>query len=494
MGRRILVWTVLICCSLTVSASALTADDYVVAGRAALFERTHLGLSQACDVFAAGIEDTDGPDGGSDQELIFLHAVARTAKLFVDCNDVLATKDFFALAGVFGVPLDGITFWDDETEETNEDPDPSPNGMAPEKFRLAVGGRVLPELETILSELDAIEEKPGPFVIFLVPEETGLAGDLEIDFGDVLILKGLLLAYKGSLGVRIAHDAAELVDDGDARQDALWGHEDLSRVLSGLAAADDDTGLLAQARQDWIDALTCHIAAVEHMAGEDSPVGTDPQEDEFVYVDLDAQPRLDTYRQMLAMLRNSLLDGATDVVPAGTVKTYDLYNADLAWVGGLTLVFDLHGAEGHAGRLVLADGTVLDIDWLGNLDEGQIGVSMFSGPQDLEGWFEATLDGDLDLIHDGTLDLWGTRSATMVGLTGRMAEPEGPPAPAIAPAAAEPFNEIPKSEGQNDWEGPWAQAPDVLRPVSPLWFAFGNAEEQPLDVYLEAISDVRGTP
>jgi len=266
MGRRITAWTLLICCSLTVSVSALTADDYVIAGRAALFERTHSGLIQACDVFTAGLEDTDGPDGRSDRELMFLHAVARTARLFVDCNDVLAAKDFFELAEVFGVPLDGITFWDAEREEANEDPDLSPNGMSPENPRLTVRDKVLPELEAILSELDAIEDRPDPFVIYLVPEETGLAGDLEIDFGDVLILKGLLLAYKGGLEAWFARDAAELIDRGEVWQGALGGHGDLSRVLSMLAEADDGTGLLAQARQDWIGALSHQIAAVEHMA------------------------------------------------------------------------------------------------------------------------------------------------------------------------------------------------------------------------------------
>ena len=117
---------------------------------------------------------------------------------------------------------------------------------------------------------------------------------------------------------------------------------------------------------------------------------------------------------------------------------------------------------------------MLDIDWFGNLDANQVGVSMFSASHDLEGWFEATLDSDLDLIHDGTFDLWGTRSVTMVGLTGRMAEPEAPLAPAVAPSAAGPFNGMSESEGPNDWEGPWAQAVDVLMPASPLWDALGD--------------------
>ncbi|MHC4517345.1 MAG: hypothetical protein ACYTAS_02045, partial [Planctomycetota bacterium] len=58
MGKRIAAWSILTCCSLVSAAPALTADDYVIAGRQCLFERTVSGLAQAKDIFEAGISDT----------------------------------------------------------------------------------------------------------------------------------------------------------------------------------------------------------------------------------------------------------------------------------------------------------------------------------------------------------------------------------------------------------------------------------------------------
>lgn len=481
MGRRIATWALLMCCSLAASVSALTADDYVAAGRAALFERTQAGLLAACDVFSAALEDTDCPDCRSDRELVFLNAVARTAQLFVDRSDVLATEDFFALAEVLGIPLDGVVFWSGETEGSREGKEPRPISI--ENVLEKPSEMVLPQLAAIIATLDAIEDQPDPFVVYLVPEETHLAGDLEVDYGDVLILKGLLLAYRGLLATRIAHESvleetgSVMPGDGaDWRQETLLGYIDVPRLLSAPAEADDDTGLLAQARADWIDALTCTVAAAQHMVQEDCPAGSDPQEDEFVYVDQEAQPRLDAYRQMLATLRDSLVDGAADAPPAATVRIYDLYTTDSARAGTLTLVFDLSCTEGRAGRMVLADGTALEIDWFGSLDEGRIGVSMFSGPRNLEGWLEVTLDGDLGLIRNGTLDLWGARSVMMAGLTGQVAEAGTQTTTSEIASVTGSFDEMSPSDSGTDWANPWPQAAGLLVPISPLWLAFGHTE------------------
>jgi len=458
MGRRIAIWVLLTCCSLAASASALTVDDYVAGGRAALFERTQASLLVACDVFSVALEDTGCPDCRSDRELAFLNAVAQTAQLFVDRSDVLATEEFFALAKVLGIPLDGIVFWNAETEESRQDEEPSLASI--ENVREKPSETVLPQLAAIIASLDAIEDGPEPFVVYLVPEETGLAGDLELDYGDVLILKGLLLAYRGLLATRIAHES--VVDEtssampGDAadwRQESLLGYIDVPGLLSVTAGVGDDTGYLAQARADWIEALACTIEAAHYMAEEDCPAGSDPQEDEFVYVDPDAQPRLDAYRQMLATLRNSLVDGAADAMPAATVRIYDLYTADSVQAGVLTLVFDLSCTEGSSGCLILADGTTLEIDWFGRLDEDRIGVSMFSASRNLEGWLEVTLDGDLGLVRDGTLDLWGARSVAMAGLTGQRAQ----------------------TEAQTTTPG-FASSAGLLVPITHLWFAFGQTE------------------
>lgn len=458
MGRRIAIGVLLTCCSLAASASALTVDDYVVAGREALFERTEAGLVVACDVFSVALEDTDCPDCRSDRELAFLNAVAQTAQLFVDRGDLLATEDFFALAGVLGIPLDGVVFWNAETAESPEAEEPSLAGT--EIGRAKSSETVLSQLAAIIASLDGIEDGPEPFVVYLVPAETGLVGDLEVDYGDVLIFKSLLLAYRGFLATRMARQSvvkemgSVMPGDGaDVRQESLMAYVDVPRLVSFSGEVDDEAGRLAQARADWIASLAYTIEAAEYMVEEDCPAGSDPQEDEFVYIDSAAQPRLDAYRQMLATLRSSLVDGAADAMPAATVRTYDLYTTDSARAGALTLVFDLSGTEGSSGRLILADGTVLDIDWFGRLDEDRIGVSMFSASRNLEGWLEVTLDGELGVVRDGTLDLWGSRLVTMAGLTGQRAE--------TGPRKA--------TSGLASSGGLWV-------PISHLWFAFGQTE------------------
>jgi len=497
MGRWIATWGLLTCFSLTASAFALTADDYVVAGRVRLFEGTVAGLVQAGDIFEAGISDTHGPDGGADRELIFLHAMAETALLFVDHNDVLAAEGFFRLAEAFGVPLDGMAFYESQMDRAAEAQGGClwPTGATGAEIRQTLCDAIQPQLDAIIGELNSIGDHPDPFVVYLVPEETGLAGDLEVDYGDVLILKGLLLAYKGHLVTRMVRDldveeaALERpLDGGDFWQDVLWGGPDLSTVLLALAEVDDDTGLLAQARQDWIAALTCYIAAAEYIAAEDNPTGTDPQEDEFVYVDVEARSRLDSYRQMLATLRDSLQEGVAAIPGAEVERTYDLYGPEAAWIGELTLLFDLQSAEGRSGRLTLADGTSLDVDWFGRLDDEQVGISMFSAERKLEGWLEGTMDGGLGTIRDGTLDLWGAASSTMTGLTGEITTTEMQPEEASDSPAAGPGDEVAGETHQDDpgdewlpsgfeadpWQEVWCAPFELPTPLSHGWFALGR--------------------
>ena len=461
MGKWTATWIFLTCCLLTVSASALTADDYVIAGRVALFERTAAGLIQACDVFAAGIEDVECPDCATDRELIFLHAVARTARLFVDGNDAPPTGDFFTLAGAFGIPLDGVTLWDTRTGEADGTPASEATAGSVEERRPAVRDRVLLELEAIVADLDALEDEPDPFVVYLIPEETGLPYDLEIDYGDVLIFKGLLLAYKGWLEAQVALSPYSLHDPGDIARDVFRDEDGVSRFLLGLAGADGDAELLARARQDWLEALSVEIAATEYIADEDCPAGTDPQGDEFVYFDPQAQPRLDGYRRMLTTLRDSLAEGGVEAVLAAVAQTYDLRDADGTPVGELTLVFDVSGVEGRTGHLALADGTMLKIDWFGSVDENRIGVGLFSESGDLEGWLEATLDRDLSLLDGATLELWGTRSVTMAGLGGQVVEKELPPAEPQAVSISDFCFRADRWDGFLGEEGTWIGAIEV---------------------------------
>lgn len=445
MGQRIVVRTLLTCCCFASSAAALTADDYVQAGRTALFERTAASLAQACDIFALAKDDVACPAGRENRELIFLDAGARTARLFVDHPDVLSSSDFLALATAFDIPLDGLVFWHSEGRDA----------QAGQERGGTEGGRILTELDAIIADFDAIEDSPEPFVIHLGPEETGLTRDLEIDYGDVLILKGLLLAYKGYLETPAG---AALSLEGS----------DLTGLLSHLTEAEGQTEGPVPARDDWMAALNCCIAAVETIATENIPVGTDPQEDEFVYVDAGAEPRLAAYRDMLATLQSALAAGQGDTGPTEETRTYELYDAEASLMGQLTLVFDIQRREGSTGHLALADGTALEVDWFGCLVEGRMGISLYSERHELEGWLEVSLSDDLDSIADATLDVWGARATSFDGLTGRAVTIDVQPTMAYYAAAG------PAALWAGYQNHPMESA-EMLVPVSHLWLALGQA-------------------
>jgi len=397
-----------------------------------MFEGTVTGLIEAYDIFEAGRNDTGCPDCQGDRELTLLGAVTKTAMLFIDYNDVLVADGLFRLAEEFGIPLAVIAPYDSQRDLVGKEQGGylRAGGTDRETSRQTLREFVLPVLEGIIERLSSIIDSPDPFVVYLVPSETGLVGDLEIDYGDVLIFKGLLLAYKGLLaaegaqgvhGEQADSDAPrEATDLGpyDERQDMVLEDPFLLTVLSGVEEAGAGHELLAQARQDCVDALTCYLDAVESIAAEDDPAGSDPQEDELVYIDREAPSRLSIYREVLATLRNSLLEGTDAAYEGHALRSYNVYDANSTRLGELSLAFDCTGTEGRTGRLVSIDGSSLEIEWFCIFEEGDIGVSLFSR-HGLEAWLQGDMGQGGRTIINARLDLWGTNSQTMTEMTAR---------------------------------------------------------------------------
>jgi hypothetical protein len=359
-----------------------------------------------------------------DRELTLLHAITETALLFVDHNDLLDPNGLFHLAEGFGIPLAAIAPYGAPDECTGGEPGGYFRAGAAdsEMSRQRLTDSVLPTLQDIIGRLDVITDSPDPFVVYLVPSETGLAGDLEIDYGDVLLFKGLLLAYKGLLaaaeipGVDVgpadANAAAALRDLGLYRAQMDLGLRDpLVTMLSGIEQVDAGGEFLAQARRDWVAALTCYLDAVESIVSEDDPSGSDPQMDELVYMDSEA-PRVAIYRDALARLRSRLLEGANGAAGLPVMRVYDVYDANAARLGELRLVFDCTGAEGRAGCLVLSDERSLEVEWFCLFEEGDVGVSLFSR-QGQEAWLEGDVHHAGRAIVNAALELWGATVPTM---------------------------------------------------------------------------------
>jgi len=147
----------------------------------------------------------------------------------------------------------------------------------------------------------------------------------------------------------------------------------------------------------------------------------DPRVNEFVYSDIDLAAYLEKVRRTLTAVGDFFLRANADLQAA---ETFDVYDAERVLLGRLTLAGTRSHVEGAGGRMALADGRALEVEWFGALDEDQVGVSLFAADRGLEGWFEGTMDSDRGVISDGTLDLWFTFDP--VGMDFSPSLPEAP--------------------------------------------------------------------
>lgn len=393
----------LICLGLGAPAAASTLDDYIVPGRARLFDGTASGPARACDLFAAGLADASCAESPGRRDLLFLHALARTTVLLGNPSDNVVPDGLLKWIEPFSAALaSGVAH--DAPDRLPAWPDANPGTIG--SYTLSA------QIDAIVAELESIADQPAPFVMILTPNETGLKGDLEVDYGDVLMLKGALLAYRASLQVQPLPDLASTgwVHDRRVLERLDAWIEDAPCLLGFASATDEGRGWRAY----WADAVVCYLDAVAYIAAEDDPPGTDPQQDELIYIDPRSRVHLD--RRMAA-----LADPASGTSTAAGAKVYDVRDANSVRLGELVLVFDGTDTGGREGRLSLDDGTCLDIDWFGVLDAGEIGISMFSRDQTTQGWLQGAITADHNAITEAALDLWGTDTRVMAAITARWA-------------------------------------------------------------------------
>ena len=108
MLRKTLVWTVLVVgCLAGVAAADSSCQDKYTAGRAALLEGSLSGVRAAYTDFNEAMQDQAC---ASDNNLIFLHAVSRTAMLAIDNSDLSLAHSIIDIANAFGVTVVGDYF------------------------------------------------------------------------------------------------------------------------------------------------------------------------------------------------------------------------------------------------------------------------------------------------------------------------------------------------------------------------------------------------
>jgi len=407
----------IICCT---AAMADDPNDCIEQGRAYMFDGTLSGLRLAYQTFDDCLNDPTCPDCDTNRELKFLHALARTTMLVVRDDDG-SINSVFELAKEYGVQFMGdnwAPYLEPLTLRANipldeHDAYAMPDGAPDaEELRLIIDASMIPEIEAAIADLNSISDTPGdPFRIFFDPNETrifsdrltpGLTHSVEVDYGEVLILKGLLTALKGQLQAQAAHDFYTDPNDmiaekmfGDAfniNNDLLDPYPDFMTVLPTAQFPDTNgADLLDQARQGLIEAIDCYFEMIDYLKAE-----TDPQEDDLLYLYPDHTYAVDEIsRNRLTILRDSLVNKTPATFPDETTKTYNLYKGPNL-IGELELVWDLSGTEGSGLRLSFSDPCIAPANWeiecfgISNGDDFWVELENFDS-----GWRAAYLDAKL---------------------------------------------------------------------------------------------------
>jgi len=454
MFRKIMTSALLgaVCCASV--ARAAEPSDYIVPGREQMFDGTLSGLRAAHEIFEDGRNDSACPDCSTDRELKFLHALTSAAILVIR-DDGGSINSVFEMAEQFGVEVIG-NYWSGYLDPCDlpfraarnrhgayEIPKTAPDVNEMRNF---IDISMIPEIEAIIADLDAISDSPDDrFRIFLDPDETlvffgpnslKLQYDLEVDYGEVMILKALLTGLKAQLQAQSAYDMH--VDANSMLMEKMYGHsfganDDLldphPEFLKVLPTANDPftdgAALLAQARQDWIDTIDYYFETLAYITSEDDPPGTDPQDDEFLYINPNARLDLERIEDFLTTLRGSLENDTAGTYPAKTTKTYDIYDAGAALIGQLVVVYDsgiplgMGGSldiDGDTGSLTLfTDPNVAPIQWQAEWhgrDEDWIEVDLerYSDGRWSGAYFEGALSYDGNNITNATFEYWGSNS------------------------------------------------------------------------------------
>ena len=376
--------TVVVLLSVCVFAASQTQasepNDYIIPGRSLLFDGTVSGLRAAYETFDNGLNDSNCVDCNSSRELILLHAVTRIAMWAVKDNGnpidsaVEFAREFdVELLGDYWYELD-INYPDSNYPVNQHDayeiPEDAPDII--NEILDFIDTSAIPEITAVIDELNLITDSPSDrFRLFFDPNETsmffepnmpGLENDVEVDYGEVLMLKGLLMGLKAMLQSQLAHDV--FIDANDMLVEKIYGdcfninvdllepHPDLLKVLPTANDSNDGAAVLAQVRQDWIDSVNYYLDAIDYIRAENDPPGTDPQEDELLYIDPNHELVFTEIDDKLITIRDSLIDDTMESYVFETTKTYDVQCSGSNTIGKLELVYDLIGLEDR-GSLIL---------------------------------------------------------------------------------------------------------------------------------------------
>jgi len=422
------------CVGYLAPARGATQSDYTVPARELLFTGTLSGLADAYQILNNGMSDESVT--GDKRELILLHVVARTGMLVFDRDDVAVNTSLLEIAQPFGVTVTGDTLFPEDPCDPDRvvvtwpinPADPNcvliPPGANVEAAANAINAAILPEIESIVAELNQVSDSPA-FAMTLTPAETGAPADIEVDYGDVLALKAVLLGAKALLyslanpGYDLSIDLNNpifsgwqcgILPESTTINTVLNAYQNLLEILPTTGPAR-----LAQAKQNLIAALGAVNDALTHMESE-----TDDQMNDLLYIEGDDHG-YQSAKAEFNKLRTSLQDGVVQTYAAASMHTYTLSQSGEP-IGQIVLKYGPAGIE-DVGWLRLSDPGTLpewwDIDWF-DVREGRIEGE--AEPYMWEGWYWGWFWGDISAdgsqITNLTFEYWDWWSGdTISGLS-----------------------------------------------------------------------------
>jgi hypothetical protein len=433
------------------TASASEPNDYIIPGRELLFDGSLSGIRAAYQIFDNGLNDGNCAECQTNRELKFFHALSKTAMLLVR-DDGNSIDSIFELAQKFGINISG-QYWAPyfrpstldfnevrNQHNTYEIPKDAPNIN---DFRNILDTSFIPEIDSIIGDLNSISDTPANrFRIYLSADELRILypsdyefeeplEPVEVDFGEVLLLKGILTDLKAQLEMKNAYDI--YVEPGDKlfeknyggslkfNEDVLLPHPQILKVLPTVHDSNNGAAILAQAANDLISSINYYLAMIDYIRSEE-----DWQGDDFLYIDPNDNYIVNGIENRLITLRDSRINDTVATLPMETTKTYDLYDVHSAYIGQLVLVYDFAGIEGYDGSLTFTDSnlapTPWDVDWFGRGEDDanriEIDLEYDSQGQWRQGYFEGTISDDGNTITNGTFEYWGFSNGTVNNLSG----------------------------------------------------------------------------
>jgi hypothetical protein len=413
MGKKgfNLVILVAICVSSIAMGQSVDQSTYTGPARAALFTGTLSGLSEAYGILHDGMND--GQVTGDKRELILLYVLARTGMLVFDRQDVAFNTSLVEILEPFGVTIAGDKFFSHDPNDPDRvqvylpiDPNDGyqvPLNADPVAAANAVNNAILPEIDALLAQLAQVTDSPTKFKMVLMPAETGLDADIEVDYGDVLLVRAALLGAKAWLhsvanpGYNIDIDLVGdplfagwergILPESTTVNAVLNAYPNLLKVLQPAGPAR-----LAEAKQNLIAFLDAVNTALDYK--EDN--FPDDPDTALLSVDKD-DPDYVAVRDEVNKFLVSLKDGTAADYTAASKQTYTLnYEADS--IGQMALIYGPFGVNNNGWISLSEPGTLpawWDIRWFrisGDRIEGDAEGATDTG--DYWGWFWGTISAD----------------------------------------------------------------------------------------------------